>query len=117
MKSIIDTTDWPQSRKNRVIDRIHDLEKEIDTDRVRYETIGALVIDGPDDIPGIVERWADAVRQVVKVFRKSKDSEDERRGHLPVPTERKQLEDHHTPKPKKKNGGSFDNALDDEISF
>jgi chromosome segregation ATPase len=117
IRETVDKLDVSVRKKERLYERLAELDAEINRDRTRYEAIAAMLIEACDDAGEAAKRLEPVVRLVERVgaaIGVAKRDEDAQ-ARLPPPADRKRIEDK-TVKPKT-NGGNFDKQLDDEIPF
>lgn len=105
LRGIIDKLEVNAGKKEALFDRLNDFAKELDRDRTRFESWGAVVIQAAEVLGDAAEaaeparKWLDSIGRLIWG---AKEKENETK-QLPPPKEIKQIE------PPKK--------LDDEIPF
>ena len=113
VRNIVEKLEISRDKKAELLIKIGALEQEVDRDRTRFETYGALVIESAGVLGDAVDKlepvrkWLDTIGRVFWGAKKEEDTKQ-----LPPPAEHKRIEAPRAPQPSPKS----DN-LDDDIPF
>ncbi|MGA7328246.1 MAG: hypothetical protein WBX25_28100 [Rhodomicrobium sp.] len=113
IRQTVDKLDIAIGKKERIFNRISDLELEIDKKRTRVEALTAVAMEFTDGMRKAARPVLDVLEEVNEIFGKAKAAEEEQ-ARLPPPKKPKQIEPPKA-KPKQLPKKSFD--LDDEVPF
>jgi len=118
IRSTLQNLDVSVSKRERLLARLNALQSEVDRERTKLETFGALMIEASGDLGEAAKRLEPVVQIVERIGAAlgiAKQAEDAQ-AQLPPPQEKKRIEPPRNAG-RRSGGGTFDKPFDDEIPF
>lgn len=110
IRGIFDKLEVEHDKKESLFEKLNELQKEVDSDRTRFDAYAAVVVETAGVLGESVERSRvlDVLNAIARIIWGTKKEQETRR--LPAPTPPKRIEPPRAPESKK-------GDLDDEIPF
>ncbi len=116
MREAVEKSELSQEKKDRIMRRINDLQKEVDAGRTPIQSLGELVMQISDITSNAIDRVLPSVRAIAAIFQSERETEEAERAQLPKPIERKRIKGPEQSDVKPANG-TAQKGFEDDIPF